>query len=1382
MRGLGSVPWLYLDTGSKLQEPANQQQQALTAFVDSSQMPPGTHRATIIVAATNTADDPNSLIPGRATIASLPPLSVSVTLTVTGPVSAVGPRLVNRNVIPGGNTTQELLVENKGTSTLQWLLKLQPEYTAVEWLAACDGPNCAYAGDPATHSAVHAQVSRLSSDVIGDLRPEGGGLQGSVEAGDSVLVTVYLLSPGVLSTGLFSTGLVLETNEYDPVLQQKGKRVEIKVSMRSTLLSVVPDTVQLAIRPGGHSSGISILQTLSDIADLSIELLDVVSTGTSTVPDWLRVIASGKLLQLAAGTGQETLILAAQHQSRPCLEAIPGLICGGGSFFAEVLVRITAQPVAGISTADSQALLAYSETRSIPVVLEVLPGQVSSQQSEVDLELSQALRPQGLGEQLTVRRADGSLQRHSVVSASDSSGVALVGGVSSAIFLNSKDDSGLSLPFLREFPKLQWLQAEQGSMPVARTALLTLDKSRTVFSMTGQKLGSDVLLVSSRGSTWKQGGVSHPPLSSSVSTLRAACDPVSEQLTDSRLGCQCAAGFQLGRQRNTTASRCERCPAGTVRSAQAEPSSACQQCPAGTFANLAQYKCTTCPLRGVQCGGGLFKPSRGFWCETCVSDVSLISSNAEVSRRHVSWLARAAREELQREVAARANAGRRLQDILLGDLDAVSTISGQSIVNASTNMVECAPADACRPSANGTAVTCAQGHIGILCGECAPGWARASPQTLCTKCPEEDSGVASSVMSYIVFTGIVVYLALRTSDDAAGEKDPSAGLMIGLFRIITGWSQMYAVLLSTRSPPQSPLDSVMAWVSSVSMGVSTSSVPAQCTLRMDLYSRFYLSLALPLAAAAAPAIVGLLVVLGKQAVSACATAKHSSIADRARQQDPRVATTNMSPRQRVSSLAMSTKVNAQSLDKSASSPAKMIDDTKFPTGGQAADLDDSLPLAVRQHTRDSEVSIAISPVSGARRRSAWDDVAEIDDVTGLDAPHASLVEDHITVVQSLSGVNTPGQGTSQLISMEDVATKGTQSEAPQSPVVSNKKPTHRLREQLLRAAFILLLMVHFPVVEACLRMLDTYDLPMYGLLFLRVDVRYGSMDNQFSLARTLAFTGLAVWGVGIPILGAVLISRHRSSVHLKRVQSVYGAVYEGFKIPSLAGLSFPQGTSPRSRKQLARNYISSQPNFWFWELLIVLPRKVLLAVLAVTVRNGPLQISLIAVVLSVSLVAHIASMPFELMQLNVVETAALSAVWVSAFGGLALADPTVVGTNSTIVLQFVIFSVNLLFAVIAFVLVTGTVLLECSARRNAVQSWLESASPGAHGERTVPSCIKWPSVYGWRRTCSAFGAMLRCYSVRKGIKLAGDLERFKEYSASMVANVPEQTKSTRIVS
>merc|ERR1712149_70399 len=102
-------------------------------------------------------------------------------------------------------------------------------------------------------------------------------------------------------------------------------------------------------------------------------------------------------------------------------------------------------------------------------------------------------------------------------------------------------------------------------------------------------------------------------------------------------------------------------------------------------------------------------------------------------------------------------------------------------------------------------------------------------------------------------------------------------------------------------------------------------------------------------------------------------------------------------------------------------------------------------------------------------------------------------------------------------------------------------------------------------------MLDTFDLQMYGLWFLRVDVRYGSMDSEFEVSQILAFAGLAIWGVGIPVLGALLISRHRLYVQSKRVKSLYGAVYEGFRIPTL---------DPRAKASEIKKHLQAQPNYF----------------------------------------------------------------------------------------------------------------------------------------------------------------------------------------------------------
>ncbi|CAE7942198.1 Contig5629.g6032, partial [Symbiodinium sp. KB8] len=159
------------------------------------------------------------------------------------------------------------------------------------------------------------------------------------------------------------------------------------------------------------------------------------------------------------------------------------------------------------------------------------------------------------------------------------------------------------------------------------------------------------------------------------------------------------------------------------------------------------------------------------------------------------------------------------------------------------------------------------------------------------------------------------------------------------------------------------------------------------------------------------------------------------------------------------------------------------------------------------------------------------------------------------------------------------------------------------------------------------------------------------MDSMFQTAQLAAYLGLLVWGVGIPVGSACLVCRHRHHVYKHSVKAVYGAVYEGFRIPRAQSED-----SPRKEED--------EPNFWYWELLVVLPRKVLLAAVAVTVRNAELQAALICLVLSASLVVHVASLPYEATLMNAVETAALTAICVSAFGGLALGDELLVGEKT----------------------------------------------------------------------------------------------------------------------
>ena len=51
-----------------------------------------------------------------------------------------------------------------------------------------------------------------------------------------------------------------------------------------------------------------------------------------------------------------------------------------------------------------------------------------------------------------------------------------------------------------------------------------------------------------------------------------------------------------------------------------------------------------------------------------------------------------------------------------------------------------------------------------------------------------------------------------------------------------------------------------------------------------------------------------------------------------------------------------------------------------------------------------------------------------------------------------------------------------------------------------RISVLLLLLLHFGVVDTCLRVLRLYDVPVLGARLLDANLRYGDMDEEFAQA------------------------------------------------------------------------------------------------------------------------------------------------------------------------------------------------------------------------------------------------------------------------------------------
>jgi hypothetical protein len=176
-----------------------------------------------------------------------------------------------------------------------------------------------------------------------------------------------------------------------------------------------------------------------------------------------------------------------------------------------------------------------------------------------------------------------------------------------------------------------------------------------------------------------------------------------------------------------------KCPAGKhiVQGAGA----LCEDCAAGTYADEPNADaCKPCGSPAAYCPAGAVKPTK-------------------VQRGYVS-LPRSAPADRRYAIGQCPPQG-------LDCLDGIAHIqsgywmSPTASITATTEVNKCLRADSCTAS-TGTAIKCASGHTGLLCGVCEPGYGKAAGS--CILCPP--AGASHLLALAFVLTGACVALTL----------------------------------------------------------------------------------------------------------------------------------------------------------------------------------------------------------------------------------------------------------------------------------------------------------------------------------------------------------------------------------------------------------------------------------------------------------------------------------------------------------------------------------------------------------------------------------------------------------------------------------------------
>jgi len=1335
--GSGAVRVITVLPGSK---PAlNVFSHTLQLQIATSELRPGTISRTIVI----TPAHPQSLgsFGGRATADSLQPIAVSVSIQVAAPRSKLSPDVIFVSQLPGTSTSTQLRIANTGSAPLLWRLPTQP---GLPWLALkVITPSGATGCAAARQFAVNA-LGNCSYVVSGS-----AALNGTVAAGLSTLVELHTVSADASVSGVFTGRLGLETNVPG------SPTAVVSVTMRATLISAIPRAVKVAVPPGGSGKALFRLDSLTPDADLVSTLI------TSGVPAWMQV-SSGIGLQsatLQSTGGVQFVAVRVSHGGDECSSPRPSLVYTAGSMLcmpngqrsmtSTLQFAITARPLDN-STQVRRDLASFSDTISVPVTVSLIDQAIQEPTSGMHFS-TQVMTAAGS----TVPGNQPTQGAHLALLPASRTKL-------NRLWLVSRDGAHDAAKASQVLPQLHMYlpqsprsSAQTGASPLV-SSFAALNASHVGLNLLTRTVGSVLLLSTAGGSVL---GASARNLSRMICTevVSPRCDPLSQVLSSDLLNCECSPGFQLASLTgNTTAEAgtCLPCGSGSIRPAASSPAAACTPCQADSFASTDRTQCLRCPGAGFTCAGGVLRPRSGTWCPTCIPSEADFPQNAKLRQRMVAAGVEAGAFVQSVSVVQAAGSSRRLQN---SSSETALVRQGMgSYISDDGSVLTCQPAQACQPITDDSGVQCAPGHSGIACGECIPGWGRASAEQLCSECGDATSALLSAVALWVLNVGIVLVLGLK-KDESGKQTDtptvaspavqaavravsshsrPQGVAATGLFRLVSSWAQVYALLLGSRIPPRTAIDSVLATVSATSMGFSSSSQSMQCAFAMTPYMQLYVSMALPVTVVLLPALAVLAYNACRcQAPVAAPAAAYSPKSDTIDDAGVQLAAA-ASPTSSRSESGVSTKATPAELKPV---QAELVDDSTHVKVTALLDANDESSTDAGQ----SLLAVSAVPISlgGAanprsmRRAFMSADEAFVDNTQArgdvvLTVPSRSSARAVSAEPAAKGAAAAAESGTLHMHTLAPAAahrpcdTYVTRTASRHSKAHVAPSPAELCRQRGTRIGILLLLLLHFGIVDTCLRVLRLYDVPVLGARLIAANLQFGDMDDEFALARLLASLGLAIFGIGLPLAGTCVLCRSRSPHQLNRpdTKAYFGALFDGYKV----GQRRPDG--------------KRESNLWFWELLVVIPRKVMLAIIVSLVTRPSTQASLVMLIMSSSLVLHVLTQPYLLPVMNIVETAALSTLLLASMSGLMLLDSERDGSIQEPVQIALLVAVSL-FAICTFALAAHdlSTFLGSNAKKSAASA----------GQRKPPACW-WLCGIGWcARSGCAKGSKL-CASTLLG--------------------------------
>jgi hypothetical protein len=234
------------------------------------------------------------------------------------------------------------------------------------------------------------------------------------------------------------------------------------------------------------------------------------------------------------------------------------------------------------------------------------------------------------------------------------------------------------------------------------------------------------------------------------------------------------------------------CPAGEV--AAHEGLSECTACGPATFSPAGSAECFACPVGGgARCEGGRLFLEPGYWVPP------------QLTRR------------------------------------------ATDLGRASGALHQCPVAESCLMeldlSANSLVVSCAEGYEGVLCAQCAPGFARAGADSRspCQRCWEP-------AWLNTLTTAVFGLLGLAVASILIWRSQKPKSDLTALFRIAVNYTQVSSMLLSFSLRGPDSFAAVMGWTS-VADGITTGLLPVRCSVHFTFLASLSTLALLPFLAA-----------------------------------------------------------------------------------------------------------------------------------------------------------------------------------------------------------------------------------------------------------------------------------------------------------------------------------------------------------------------------------------------------------------------------------------------------------------------------------------------------------------------------------------------------